>query len=56
MNVYKEIFIELEKSIKTEVNKIDFYTSTEFKKKGYLMYENKKRGFIYTFGNMIITG
>ena len=56
MNVYKEIFIELEKSIKTEVNKIDFYSTSDFRGKGSLTYENKKRGFIYTIGNMLITG
>ena len=56
MNVYKEIFIEIDKSVKTETNKIDFYSTSEFRTKGTLTYENKKRGFVFSLSNMIITG
>ena len=56
MNVYKEIFIELEKSIKTELKIFDYYSSSDSKGKSTLTYENRKRGFVYSFNNMIVTG
>jgi hypothetical protein len=56
MNVYKEIFIELDKSDKSIPTEYDYYTTTEFKGKGSLSYENRKRGFIFSFGNAIISG
>lgn len=56
MNVYKEIFIELDKSAKTNPTDLDFYTTSEFKGKGSLSYENRRRGFIFSFGNSIISG
>jgi hypothetical protein len=56
MNVYKEIFIELDKSDKSTPTEYDYYTTTEFKGKGSLSYENRKRGFIFSFGNAIISG
>ena len=54
MNVYREIFIEIEKSIKTEETEIKLYSESEFK--DLLKFDTRKRGFVNSFGNMIFIG